>query len=195
MNYWKELKEKGASKWFCLMRKLMKFLKALVAKNKKTKNQTSDTKLEFETKDYYFVFFQSEPHSLSIFCKPGFTHCYLMERLEYVWLIHNPTRFGVETCLACEAETKLAEKLLQHDKNITKIVRVVCKSVDNNLLIPMRMLSCVSFVGYMAGIKLPFWCHTPYMLYKHLLSAKNKGIILAEDMEHVDRKKRSEKTK
>lgn len=178
-------------KLFCWMQKQIRYLKVTRARRKRIKSRTLDTKSEFN-RELYFVFFDSKRHALSYFCKKGYTHCYLMERLEYLWLAHNPTRFGVEIYFPCESDVDLPKKLLEINRSITKIIHVTCKPATKSLLLPIRLLSCVTFTGYLAAIKLPFWCHTPYALSKHILSGKNKDIIFSRELENVDRPQRSE---
>ena len=116
---------------------------------------------------HYVVFAGSVEHQMSIFCKKGYKHMFFAEKLEHIWIVMNPTRYGLETFIL-DANDDFIGKLFDSDKDITKILRIVSRETSKNLMWPPQALTCARITGYLTGIKFGMWRQTPHAIYKYL---------------------------
>lgn len=150
----------------------------------KKSNQNSElsTKLslEFRPRAFYVVFINSN-HVLSPILKRGFTHAYVIEELECIYMAFDPTRHGLNVFMpSCDTSHPLVDIMMEQDKSIT-VLRVLTKPGDKPLIFKPRILSCVSVIEYILGMRLG--AVTPYGLYKKLLKAKHPNIISTRELE------------
>lgn len=147
---------------------------------------------ESSCRELYFVFCDTQKHVFSFMCRPGYQHVYLLERLEHVWLMYNPTRMGLSVTLPpCEANHDLISKMIELDSSID-VVGVVLVG-EQSLERCLRPINCVTLCCNIAGIKVPWWCVTPWQLRKVLLQSSHPNIFQAwslcqpEDTKHDDK--------
>jgi len=145
---------------------------------------------ESEEREFWFFFCDVEPHLFHRCCKRGFTHCYVVEKLEYIWMMYNPTRVGLNIVLPpCESAHPFPETLHRLDPDM-HCVKVITRGNGDSLTYKPKLISCVSTLQYVSGIGYPFWCLTPYQLYTRLVAAKHHNIKTSEVID-VDWKSRS----
>jgi len=138
--------------------------------------------LEYRERTFFIVFTQCEKYFWSPFLKKGFMHCYVIERLEMIWCMCDPTRVGLNIVLPyCTSEHPLIENMMLLSPKIRVLEVVTIGQVGSFLLRP-KMLSCVSVVQYVTGISFSM-CITPYSLFKKLLRCKHRNLLSVREIE------------
>lgn len=138
--------------------------------------------LGYRERTFYIVFAPAEKYVWSPFLKKNFQHCYVIEKLDTIWLACDPTRLGLNITLPpCTAEHPLIENMMMLDYRI-RILEVITKGQVGSFLMKPKILSCVSVVQYVTGISL-FLCVTPFSLFKNLLRCKHKNLISVREIE------------
>lgn len=145
------------------------------------KSQTSSSPLDCDERTFYIVFCSGAPFFLSTLLKEGFTHCYLIEKLEFIWIVQDPTRHGLNIIIPpCSAQDPLIKNMLKNDKKIT-VLEVITKGDSNFSIWRAKLLTCVSAVMYGMGV----WINmamTPYQLYKKLLKMNNTNLLSVKEL-------------
>ena len=148
----------------------------------------SSLQSESENRELYFFFSEVEKHLFSRFCKPGFTHCFLIEKLECIYMMYDPTREGLKIVLPpCESAHPLVQRMMQLDDKL-KCVRVITRGDGSSLTYKPKLISCVSTLQYVSGIGYPIWCLTPHQFYKRLVAGQHSNIEKSEVI-YVDRER------
>ena len=102
-------------------------------------------------------------------------------------MMFDPTRVGMNVILPpCSSEHPFPQSMLEIEPSM-RVVKVVTNGDGGSLTYRPKLISCVSALQYMSGIGYPFWCLTPYQLYKRLLSAEHSNIEYSEVID-VNRK-------
>lgn len=131
---------------------------------------------ESSSRELYFVFCNTSPHLLSPFCKDGYQHVYLIERLEHIWMMYNPTRCGLSVSLPpCDSNHNLIQSMTALEDDID-VLGVLVEGSDKKLAYRPRIMNCVTICCNIAGLSTPFWCLTPWQLRKRLLQSKHPNI-------------------
>lgn len=103
-------------------------------------------------------------------------HCYVIEKLEMIWCVCDPTRIGLNITLPyCTSEHPLIEKMMEIAPEI-RVLEVVTRGTVGSFLLKPKIMSCVSVVQYITGISF-FLCMTPYSFFKKLLKCKHDNLI------------------
>lgn len=138
--------------------------------------------LEYRERTFYVVFSPADKYIWSLFLKYGFTHCYVIEKLEHIWIMCDPTRVGLNIVLPyCASEHPLIENMMVLSPDI-RVLEIVTKGQVNSFLLRPKLMTCVSVVQYVTAISLSF-CITPYSLFKKLLRCKHKNLISVREIE------------
>ena len=124
-------------------------------------------------RQWYVVFdYTSKKRWYHRWLKPGFYHCYLMQKTEagYFWIVINPVWSHVEVDYRA---TKTFETPREYAGEQAVIVAWE-KYVDpHQVCTQLNILQCTDIVKRFLGIRR--WAiFTPYQLYKYLMA--NKGI-------------------
>ncbi len=138
--------------------------------------------LEYRDRLFYVVFTDAE-HMLSPLLKKGFAHCYVIEKLEYLYMMFDPTRHGMNVVLPnCDTEHPLVENMKGLDPALTILKLRTCGNEDALVFAP-KILTCVSTLEYIMGISFgSFKAITPYGLYKQLMKAEHPNILRIETL-------------
>lgn len=131
-------------------------------------------------REFALVFTESEPYFGSKLLKKGFTHVYILERLEGCWLLYDPTRYGLNLYVPCCSDLDLVQCLWDNGEKITKALHVTVTKCKGKLIMPPQMLNCVTLAGYILGVRFGWRELTPYRLYKSLLTRPRDGVIVKE---------------
>lgn len=140
-----------------------------------------DSLLEYRERTFYVVFSDSKKYVWSPFLCRGFMHCYVIEKLEMIWCVCDPTRIGLNITLPyCTSEHPLIEKMMQIAPDI-RVLEVVTRGTVGSFLLKPKIMSCVSVVQYVMGTSF-FLCMTPYSLFKKLLKCKHENMISVKEI-------------
>lgn len=140
-----------------------------------------DSLLEYRERIFYVVFSDSKKYVWSPFLKGGFMHCYVIEKLELIWCVCDPTRIGLNITLPyCTAEHPLIERMMEIAPDI-RVLEVVTRGTVGSFLLKPKIMSCVSVVQYITGISF-FLCMTPYSFFKKLLKCKHDNLISVKEI-------------
>lgn len=161
---------------------------SLIAKRKKSSGSSSpknkprfDSLFEPRERTFYVIFCDSAPHWLSFLCKQGFNHCYLIEKLEHIYMMVDPTRCGLNISIPpCSAQHDLIYHMKKLDPNLT-VVKVITKESTQEPVFKPKLLNCVSILQHALGVSFPFFCLTPFQLYRSLLK-KHPHIATAKEL-------------
>jgi len=144
-----------------------------LSESKSKSEQPTDWYLSFREREFY-VFFVDGSHVLRRFLKKGFAHCYVIEKLEFLWLMYDPTRSGLQSViLPCDIDTPVIDLMLEQSPTAS-VVQLKSKIVEEPKFLRPRALTCVSVLEYVFGFYTG--AVTPYGLYKRLLSGKHQAI-------------------
>lgn len=142
---------------------------------------TTDSLLEYRERTFYVVFTPSDKYIWSPILKKEFMHCYVIEKLDLIWCMCDPTRIGLNIVLPyCTSEHPLIEKMMNIAPEI-KVLEVVTRGTVGSFLMRPKILSCVSVVQYITGISF-FLCMTPYSLFKKLLKCKHENLVSVKEI-------------
>ena len=118
----------------------------------------------------------------SPFLKKGFGHCYVIERLEYIWMMFDPTRYGLNVMLPdCDVEHPLVETMMSMCPDL-RALRVTTRGDGKSLVLKPKLLSCVSTVEFVMGVGFGL-CLTPHQLFKKLLRCKHPNLISVKEIQ------------
>jgi len=138
----------------------------------------------------FFVFLGCSEHQFGFLCKDGYKHVFVIEQLEHIHIVYNPTRYGIESYYLDSKEPVLT-KVYESNKRVTKILRVVSRETSRNLMWPPQLMTCVRLVGYMSGLKFGICRQTPYSIYRYLTKAAQDepNIISVKEITRKEAKK------
>jgi hypothetical protein len=162
-------------------------------KSKPEINQDTESCLEYRTRQFYVVFSETN-HFFSPFLKPGFTHCYVIEELEYVYMVYDPTRYGLNMILPnCDKDHPFIQNLMDLDPTL-KVLRVVTKGIEHAKRFGPRALNCVSMTEYAMGVSFgPLRALTPFGLYKKLKKGNHPSLLSVREITcHQEKAKQKE---
>jgi len=131
-------------------------------------------------REFILIFTDCAPYRLSKCLKKGYTHVYTLEKLEGMWLVFNPTRYGLDLYAPCSDKTDLVKRLKDNDTPITKALHVLVTECKGGLIDPPQLLNCVTLAGYFMGVRFGLHELTPYRLYKSLLRRPRDGVSVKE---------------
>lgn len=111
----------------------------------------------------------------------GFNHCYVIEKLEHIYMMIDPTRCGLNINIPpCSAQHDLIYNMKKIDPSLT-IVKVVTKETKEEPIFKPKLLTCVTILQHVLGISFSFFCLTPHQLYRSLLK-KHPQILSAREL-------------
>lgn len=143
---------------------------------------TSNSSLDCDVRELYFIFSETAKHQATLFCRSGFKHCYIVERFANGWMLYDPTRLGLIISIPpCESNHSLIENMLALDDKTTA-VKVITNRNSTALMNKLKIITCVSQCQYISGINFSFFCLTPYKLYKSLLNNNHENIVYASEI-------------
>lgn len=159
------------------MLRMMRFLKS----TSQSEKQQSELSLEYRERIFYVIFCDAPSHLYTPFLKKGFKHCYVIEKLEHIFVMFDPTRVGLNVVLPpCTTDDPLILCMMRLDPEI-KVLEVATKGRGNATILRPKILSCVSVVQYAMGLW--FWfCVTPHQLYRRLIKSKNSNLKYAREL-------------
>lgn len=138
--------------------------------------------LEYRERTFFVVFTPADKYFWSPFLKSGFTHCYVIEKLELIWIMCDPTRVGLNIVMPyCTSEHPLIENMMILSPEM-RVLEVVTSGQVGSFLLKPKILSCVSIVQYVTGISFSL-CITPYSLFKKLLVCNHKNLVSVREIE------------
>ncbi len=141
--------------------------------------------LEYRERTFYVVFASADKYVWSLFLKEGFTHCYVIEKLEHIWIMCDPTRVGLNIVLPyCASEHPLIENMMVLSPDI-RVLEIVTKGQVNSFLLRPKLMTCVSVVQYVTAISL-YFCITPYSLFKKLLRCRHENLVSVREIERYE---------
>ena len=149
-RYWRK-----TTRWFSslLIRRQQKS-SVKAATRKQAEQWTSSS--EYRPRELFFIFCNARPHLFTWLCKPGFRHCYVVERLDHIWMMYDPTRVGLNVVLPpCTSEHHLVKSMMKMEPGM-KVVRVKSRGDGSSLTYRPKLISCVSTLQYVTGIGYPF---------------------------------------
>lgn len=147
---------------------------------KTTSESAPELLSEYKPRTFYVLFMDTEPHFWSIFIKKGFRHCYVVERMEFIYVMIDPTRNGMNIILPhCTAEHPFIDNMLAMRSDMTAL-EIVTDGKGSLFSYRPKLLSCVSITQYAIGIAFRF-CLTPHGLYKKLIKG-HPNIISAKEI-------------
>ena len=139
--------------------------------------------LEYRERTFFVVFTPADKYLWSPFLKRDFTHCYVIEKLELIWIMCDPTRVGLNIVMPyCTSEHPLIENMMILSPEM-RVLEVVTSGQVGSFLLKPKILSCVSVVQYVTGIS--FFCITPYSLFKKLLRCKHQNLKSVREIERI----------
>lgn len=122
---------------------------------------------------YYVVFTQGSTHWISRWCKPNFSHIYLITHDEYNWILLNPTRLYLQVMIPpMGLEDDFPTTVIKPDDSALKIT--FGQRDDTQQYGSYGMLNCVTWAKYMLGLRIKVL--TPWRLFSRLVNFN------AEDM-------------
>lgn len=126
----------------------------------------------------FYVFFTPSSHLLSRYLKKGFKHCFAIERLDFIWMMYDPTRAGLNIVLPdCDTGHPLIENLVALSEGAS-VLEVVLRHNDDKTIFRPKFLSCVSVLEYAMGLQFgTFRALTPYGFYRRLLECRHPNLI------------------
>lgn len=139
---------------------------------------------EYRPRVFFVVFTEAELYFWHPILKSGFRHCYVIERLDFIYMMFDPTRYGLNVVLPnCSADVPLIENMMDLDPKI-RVLKVVTQGKGESVALKMRPMSCVSVVEYVMGLSFNF-CITPYQLFNKLLKNDSPNIISVRELQNV----------
>ena len=141
-----------------------------------------ESSLEYRERTFYIFFTSSSKYIWTPFLKKNFHHCYVIEKLDLVWCLVDPTRIGLNIIFPnCPLDHPLIENMMLLSPD-SRVLEVVTKGQVNSFLLRPKLLSCVSVVQYITGISFGL-CITPYSLFKNLLKCKDTNLVFIREIE------------
>ena len=141
-----------------------------------SENPQSNSLLEYRDREFFVCFRDTTKYLWTPFLKKGFHHCFVIERLEFIYLMADPSRVGLNLVLpACTSEHNLISHMMRLDPGL-RVLHVMTHGSGSSLTLRPKILNCVSVVQYVMGIGFNF-AITPHGLFKRLLKGKHKNIL------------------
>ena len=145
--------------------------------------QSNNIEIEYRPRAFYVSFSSAPKHIWSPLLRKHFQHVFVSERLEYIWMVYDPSREGLNVMLPnCDAEHPLAEVMMGLDPSMV-VLEVNTYGNDKPYLLRPRIMSCVTICEYLMGLNFVF-CFTPYQLYKRLLKGTHKNILSVKELKN-----------
>lgn len=142
-----------------------------------TSTQPIDLSLKFEERTFYIIFTNLCSGFHTKFLKNGFKHVYAVEQLEHVFLVYQPTKYGLNVFMAgCTTQDPFIESIMMLDKTAS-VVKLIVRPSGKFVLWP-KPLTCVSQIEYALGLS--GMSLTPHQLYKRLVTGRDKVIKRSE---------------
>jgi len=166
-----------------LLYRITKRVKSL-KESRQAKHPNFNLSLESEERLFYVCFLPAR-HLFSNFLKKGFGHCFVIEKLTYVYLMYDPTRYGLNTYIPpCTSRHELISEMMQIDKDLTVLEVKILNKMDSLILKP-KIMTCVTALQLVLGVDFGFFKgQTPYGFYKQLAKKAHKNI---QGVRHVNR--------
>ena len=131
----------------------------------------------------YVIFRESDTdYFFKRFMKKNFTHCLLLQKHEFGWVMINPTRPFLHIDLLDFFLHEDVPYIIIQQNRSARIIEVITKPhPEKNLF--FKPNTCVSMVNYCLGLEwVPFTCITPYQLYRNLLNVRNPNILKVREI-------------
>lgn len=129
--------------------------------------QQQKSLLEYRGREFYIVFSSSDTIFTPIL-KKNFSHCFVVEKLDEVWMSYDPTRHELNVAVPpCSAKHDLISAMLELDSSIT-VLKMNTTGEEQEFMFYPCIPNCVYSCLYVMGIRM-LMCFTPYQLYKRLL--------------------------
>lgn len=122
-------------------------------------------------KDYrfvkeYWVVFTRGTHWVNKVLKKNFSHCYVVTRDQYNWIVINPTRLYLDVQIKpVPLDVDLAKLIRKPHDTVLKI-EIYERASEVNFK-SIGLINCVTHVKYILGLRVR--AITPFRLYKKLL--------------------------
>ena|GEM_PF-3296575 len=145
----------------------------------------SEGGIDTPVQEFYICFSGCGEYPLNYLCRKGFNHVSIMERVPLGFIVHDANKSALDTYVLPEAPAEDFIKIFLKSRPDYTIL-AVRKSVSNRdqHVVRFGVHSCVSIVAYILGLRLPFYCLTPYGLYKRLMRGGG-GIISVRRLGYV----------
>ncbi|KKN70264.1 hypothetical protein LCGC14_0432890 [marine sediment metagenome] len=137
------------------------------------------------TQDFWLIFNKGENFFAEFFMKKGFGHIGILTRDKFNWFLLDPTYTELKIdILPFKPEDNVPRILLNKFRThkIIKLTMMKNLHVNGNIAILKvffpRVVSCVSMVKYIVGLKNN--ALTPYQLFLKLIKMKKNGISTYE---------------
>lgn len=156
--------------------------------------QFTELNLEYRERLFYVIFCNAK-HILSPFLKKGFSHCYAIEKLDYIYMLFDPTRYGLNVILPnCDSSHPLVENMMILE-DIT-VLEVLLKNNTKSGVFRPKILTCVSALEFILGLTFgSFKALTPYGLYRALKKANHHTLINVKELQcQVDQKQDAQRS-
>jgi hypothetical protein len=122
----------------------------------------------------YWLVFSDSTQWISAFLKPGFSHCYVLTRDAYNWMVINPELLYLRAEIApIPANEDLISIWCQPYETVVKLTFKPRHTMMRFGI--CGMYSCVTIVRYVLGLQ-GIKALTPYRLYKKLLTLSDKDL-------------------
>lgn len=120
--------------------------------------------------EFWIVFSDSEDW-IRYFLKQNFSHCYVLTKDKFNWMILNPERLYLRTEIApYPADEDLIKIFIKPHETVLKISFMPRHTTTRFGI--CGMFSCVTLVRYLLGLRIK--ALTPYSLYKKLVKLDDK---------------------
>lgn len=137
------------------------------------------------TQAFYVCFSNCGDYVGRSFIKKNFTHVFVMERIPLGFIIHDPNMSALDTYILPDTPTEEFLASFMSKRSDYTILEVIKRATNREQhLIRFGLQSCVTIVAYILGIKLPWYCWTPYRLYKRIMKMGD-GIISVRRLGNV----------
>jgi len=129
------------------------------------------------------VCFMDSDHFMRHVLKKGFSHCYVIERQEFIYQIYDPTRNGLNVYMPpCDAGHPLVENMMKLDANM-RVLKVTVQIRSEALILKPKPLTCVTVAENIMGVCFGMLRgYTPYGFYKLLMRKKHPNLVSVREL-------------
>lgn len=123
------------------------------------------------------------------FLKDGFKHVYAIEHSALGWTCTDPSKSDLHTyILPAKYDTDVITTFVQQNPGFT-VLHIRVLPHDNSIYPRFGIMSCVSLMQYLIGVRWPF-VFTPYQLYNKIKykTPKHIEVVACHDTLHIKHK-------
>ena len=146
--------------------------------------QTLPLKLELEFRErvFYVCFWDAGEHLWSKFLKKGFGHCFVVEKLEFIYMMFDSTRVGLNVMIPqCTSDFDLPRQMMTMSPEL-RILEVMTRGDGSSLTLRPKLINCVSMIQEVIGVSFNF-CITPHCFFKKLLKCNHNNLISVREID------------